>query len=75
METSVIARMLMALGVTLLLFGALLLAVSRFAGIGRLPGDFVLRGGGVTVFIPVLSMLIVSVILTVVLNLLFRLFR
>ncbi|MEX0926402.1 MAG: DUF2905 family protein [Dehalococcoidia bacterium] len=75
MDTGVIARTLIAVGVTLLLFGVLLLAASRFAGIGRLPGDFVLGGGGVTVFIPVLAMLILSIILTILLNLLFRLFR
>ncbi|HDQ93191.1 MAG TPA: DUF2905 domain-containing protein [Synergistetes bacterium] len=39
---------------------------------GRLPGDIRYQGARTRVFVPVTSMIIVSVILTIVLNLFFR---
>jgi hypothetical protein len=47
----------------------------RFPGLdrlGRLPGDFVFERGPVTVFIPIVSSLVISVLLTVLLNLISR---
>jgi hypothetical protein len=41
-------------------------------GLERLPGDLVFRRGGVTVYFPLGLMILVSVLGTVVLNLLFR---
>ena len=56
----------------LALGGLLLLAAARLQlPLGRLPGDLVFRGKHTTVYIPLLTMLIVSVLLT----LLLRLFR
>ena len=34
--------------------------------LGRLPGDFVYRRGGLTVYVPIATSIIVSVVLTVV---------
>ena len=48
--------------------GALLLA-------GRLPGDIVVQREGFTLYVPIVTMLLVSVVLTVLLNVVFRLFR
>lgn len=33
--------------------------------LGRLPGDFVYRRGGLTVYVPIVTSIIVSVVLTV----------
>ena len=55
--------------------GALLLLAPRVPGLdrlGRLPGDIIVERGPVTVFIPSVSSLVISVLLTVVLNLLSR---
>ena len=60
------------LGKLLLIFGAVLLvvgAVLLFAGkfhlpFGRLPGDFVYRGKNTTVYFPLATSLLLSVILT-----------
>jgi hypothetical protein len=46
-----------------------------FSWFGNLPGDIRRETENATVFIPITSMLVVSVILTVVLNLVGRLFR
>jgi hypothetical protein len=42
---------------------------------GRLPGDLRLEGGRSRVFVPVTSMLVVSLVLTVVVNVVLRLWR
>jgi hypothetical protein len=51
--------------------GAVLLVVGRL-GIDRVPGDIVYRRPNLTVYVPLGTMLLVSIVLTVVLNLLLR---
>ena len=68
-------RLLLITGLVLAAAGALLILAPRFPGLdrlGRLPGDFVIERGPVTVFIPVVSSLVISVLLTIVLNLILR---
>ena len=38
----------------------------------HLPGDFTLRAGGTTIYIPVATSIVLSIVATVVLNLVFR---
>ena len=47
----------------------------RIPWLGRIPGDLVIRREGFTLFFPLASMIIVSVLLTIVINLFFRLFK
>ena len=68
-------RLMLITGLVLAAAGALLILAPRFPGLdrlGRLPGDFVVERGPVTVFIPVVSSLVISVLLTIVLNLILR---
>ena len=58
------ALVLLVLGVTFLLLG-------RF-GIDRLPGDLVFRRGNFMLYAPIGLMILVSVVLTILLNLFFR---
>jgi hypothetical protein len=63
-------------GIGLLVYFDLFGAVSGHGPLGwfgRLPGDIRLEGGNSRVYIPITSMLIVSVALTVVVNLIRRL--
>lgn len=66
------------LGRTLVFFGALLVAagiafiIGEKLGLGRLPGDLVFRRKGTTVYFPIVTSLVVSVVLTVLLNLFLR---
>lgn len=55
----------------LLVLGGLFLLLGRL-GIERLPGDLVFRRGNVTVFLPIGIMILLSVVGTVVLNILLR---
>lgn len=66
------ARWLMTAGVVLVVLGAVLhFAPWLLSWFGRLPGDIRIESGRTRIFIPITSMLIVSVVLT----LLFNLFR
>jgi hypothetical protein len=46
-----------------------------FSWFGNLPGDVRIEGETTTVFIPITSMLVVSVVVTLVVNLVGRMFR
>ena len=68
-------RLLVWLGGGLLLVGLLMIAAGRITEPGRLPGDIVIRRENVTVFIPLATMVLVSFVLTIVLNAIVRLRR
>jgi hypothetical protein len=61
---------------TLLILGAILIVASLFwpmiskLGLGRLPGDIVIRGDGFAFYFPVTTMIVLSIVATA----LFRLF-
>lgn len=64
-------RALLVFAVVLALVGGLLLLLSHL-GVGRLPGDVVVHGKNVTLYMPIGLSILVSVVLTLVLNLLSR---
>jgi len=71
-----LGRMLLIVGALLFLFGLVLIFAGRLElPFGRLPGDIVYRRGNLTVYAPLVSCLVVSVLLTVVLNLIFWLLQ
>ena len=66
----------MLLGAALLVTGALVrFAPGVFAWFGHLPGDIRIENENSTVFIPITSMIVVSIGLTLVVNLVGGLFR
>jgi Protein of unknown function (DUF2905) len=67
-----LGRFLLVAGVVLALLGGLLLVVGRIPFLGRLPGDFSFGSGNVQVYVPLATSILLSLILTVVLNLLAR---
>jgi hypothetical protein len=69
MET--LGKALLVGALVLALAGGVLLLLSRF-GISRFPGDVVVRGKNVTVYAPLGLMIVLSVLLTLVLNLFWR---
>lgn len=71
MTIGAIGRLLLGVAVILAVLGVVLLVLDR-VGIGRLPGDLVWRRGPVTVYVPLGMMLLLSVVLTILLNLFFR---
>jgi hypothetical protein len=63
-----IGRVLLVFGILLAVIGGGLMLFGRF----HLPGDITFKSGNVTVYIPIATSIVLSIILTVVLNLLFR---
>jgi hypothetical protein len=66
-----IGKLLIGGAVVLLLLGGLFLLLGRF-GIDRLPGDLVFKRGNFTVYFPIGLMILLSVVGTIVLNVVFR---
>jgi hypothetical protein len=68
---SQLARILIVAGCALAGLGVVLWVGERF-GFGKLPGDFVWKRKHVTVYFPIATSLLLSVLLTVLLNLFLR---
>ena len=74
-DLSGIGRLLIASGALLAAVGLVLVIAPRVPGLdrlGRLPGDIFVQRGPVTIFVPLVSSILISVLLTIVLNLFFR---
>ena len=67
-----LGRMLMLMGAFLLILGALFSFGGRFPGLGRLPGDIVIRRGNFTFYFPFMTSVLGSLALTLLLWLLRR---
>lgn len=75
-EFESIGRLLAISGAALFLLGLIVILAGRLdLPFGRLPGDIVLERDNVTVYAPLVSCLVASVVLTVLLNLIFWLIR
>lgn len=68
-------RTLIGIGLALALVGVVLVLVERFTGGKGLPGDIVWGRGNVRAYFPLGTMLLLSLLLTVVLNVVLRLWR
>ena len=75
MEAEHLGRMLLLLGLGLAAVGLLFLLGARIPYFGRLPGDISFNWGGVSFFFPIVTCLVLSVLLSLGLNLLLRLFN
>ena len=69
MDLSSLGRILLVLAGVIALVGLILLLVGRFGG---LPGDFSFGGRGFRVFVPLGTSILISLVLTVLLNLFLR---
>jgi hypothetical protein len=75
MDISYVARLLIGAGLLLAAVGGLLWASSTVIDWGQLPGDLSFQMGSVQVYLPLGTMIVVSVILTLLLNVLLRMLR
>jgi hypothetical protein len=67
-----LGRVLIFAGLGLAALGVLLVFAGRIPFLGRLPGDIVVQRDDWTVYFPLATMLLLSLVLTLVLNLLAR---
>ncbi len=75
MDLSEMGKWLVLAGVGLALLGGLIWLLGRVPFLGRLAGDINIQVGGISCFAPIVTMILLSVILTIVLNVLLRLFQ
>jgi hypothetical protein len=68
-----VGLLVVAAGVVIIVVG-LLIYSGALSWFGRLPGDIRYESGGIRVYIPLVSMLVVSLVLTVLFSLLRRFF-
>ncbi len=66
-----IGKLLIGGAVVLLVLGGALFFLGRF-GVDRLPGDLVFRRGSFTLYFPIGLMILLSIVGTIVLNIVFR---
>lgn len=73
-----LGKLLLVAGVLLIVAGGVVLLLGRAGiGLGQLPGDFSWQSesGRTRVFFPLATMIVVSIVLTIIVNLVLRLFR
>lgn len=69
-------RLLIIIGLAIAFCGLVILVFSRlFPSLGHLPGDFHFEGKNFQVYFPLATMILISIIATIVLNILIRIFR
>lgn len=66
-------RWLIIFGVVLVLVGGVVFLAGRLPFLNRLPGDILLERGGFSFYFPLGTMLVLSLLLTVVANVVIRL--
>ena len=67
-----VGKLLIVLGVVLALVGGLLLFVGKVPFLGRLPGDIVIRRENWSLYFPLTTSLLISIVLTVLVALFSR---
>lgn len=69
-------RLLLIIGLTIAFAGVVILvAVRFFPWLGNLPGDFRYESENIKIYFPLATMLLVSILGSILLNLLLRIFR
>jgi ABC-type tungstate transport system substrate-binding protein len=71
MDAGLVGKVLLAAGIAVALVGAFLMVGGRLP-FGRLPGDISVQGSSGGFFFPIVSCIVISLVLTVVLNFIIR---
>jgi hypothetical protein len=69
-----LARIFFIIGLLMILIGGLIYLIGRIGlPLGRLPGDIRIQGENITCLFPLATMIVLSVVLTLLLNIIVRL--
>ena len=68
-----LGRILIIIGVVILVLGLLLAFGMRVPLLGKLPGDILIKKDGISFYFPIVTFLLLSVVLTLVINVILRL--
>lgn len=79
MDAESIGRVILYAGIALALVGAIVWGLGRFGAVGdwvgNLPGDWSYEGENVRVYVPLGTMIVISIVLTILFNLIARFWR
>lgn len=67
-----VGKILVLIGIAVVAAGFIMMAIERFTDGRGLPGDIHIRRDGITILIPIATMILLSLILTLILNFLVR---
>lgn len=76
MDLGSIGRVVLLIGVALAIFGGLLMLLGQIPflrQLGNLPGDIRVEGQGFTCLFPIVTMIVLSILATIILNIIIRL--
>ena len=68
------AKVFISLGILFLLLGVFMLLFDKFQ-LFRLPGDIYIQKGNFSFYFPITSSIILSIVATIIFNIIFRLFK
>ncbi len=71
-ELSSLGKFLILFGVIIIAFGLLLTFIPKIPYLGKLPGDIYIKKGNFTFYFPLATSIILSLFLTIILNLILR---
>ena len=75
MELANLGKILLIIGGMIVLAGLVILIFGKTGFMGKLPGDILIQKGNFTFYFPLVTFLILSIVLTIVVNILIRLFK
>jgi len=67
-----IGKSLILFGIVLIVIGSLFVVFGKIPWFGRLPGDVIIKGDNYTFYFPIVTMILLSILLTVLLNMIGR---
>lgn len=68
-----IGRTIITIGIIVVLIGIIISIGGKF-GLGKLPGDILIKKGNFTFFFPIITSIVISIILTVIVNIIRKFF-
>ena len=69
---NMLGKLLILFGIIFILLGVFLMLFQRIPYLGKLPGDIIIRRGNTVIFFPIVTCILLSVILSLILNIFFR---
>lgn len=71
-----LGRLLLIIGLAVAFCGLVILVAARYLPwLGNLPGDFHIEGGKYNIYFPLATMILISILGTILLNVVLRIFR
>lgn len=67
-----LGKFLIIIGLLLVIVGGFVYFFGKIPGLGKLPGDIYIKRDNFTFYFPVVTMIIISLILTIIMNIFFR---